>query len=119
MRTTHSERSVSADLERRAVGIGDDLGEAVMVAQVDEQHAAMVADAMAPAGKAHLAADVARAKRAAGMAAIAVHCRLHSLFDRSGRNAESACEGAFVKASIRQFLVAGLAPATHVAARET
>ena len=30
-----------------------------MVAQIDEQHAAMVADAMAPAGQAHIAADVA------------------------------------------------------------
>ena len=66
-------------LESRAVGIGDHLGQAVMVAQIDEQHAAMVADAMAPAGKPHLVADVACAKRAAVMAAIAVHCRLHSL----------------------------------------
>ena len=61
------------DLESRAVGIGDDLREAVMVAQIDEQHAAMVADAMAPAGQAHLVADVARPERAAVMAAIAVH----------------------------------------------
>ena len=36
-----------------------------MVAQVDKQHAAMVADAMAPAGKTHLFADVACAQRAA------------------------------------------------------
>ena len=62
-------------LEGRAVRIGDDLREAVMVAQIDEQHAAMVADAMAPAGKAHIFVDVARAEFAAFMAAIAVHCR--------------------------------------------
>ena len=31
------------DLERRAIGIGHALGQAVMVAQIDEQHAAMVA----------------------------------------------------------------------------
>jgi hypothetical protein len=38
-----------------------------MVAQVDEQHAAMVADAVAPAGQADLIADVALTKRAAGV----------------------------------------------------
>ena len=36
------------DLEGRAVGIGDHLGQAVMVAQVDEQQAAVVAHAVAP-----------------------------------------------------------------------
>ncbi len=64
------------DLERRAVGIGHHLGEAVMVAQIDEQHAAMVADAMAPARKPDLDADVAVAERAAGMAAVAMHARI-------------------------------------------
>ena len=61
------------DLERRAIGIGHHLGQPVMVAQIDEQHAAMVADAMAPAGQPDLGADVAVAKRAASMGAIAVH----------------------------------------------
>ena len=45
-------------LEGRAVGIGHHLGEAVVVAQVDEQQPAMVADAMAPAGQPHGLADV-------------------------------------------------------------
>ncbi len=44
-----------------------------MVAQVDEQHAAMVADAMAPARQPHGLADVALAQRAAGVGAIAMH----------------------------------------------
>ena len=44
-----------------------------MVAQIDEQHAAMVADAMAPAGQPDLLADVALAERAAGMGAVTVH----------------------------------------------
>ncbi len=44
-----------------------------MVAQVDEQHAAVVADAVAPAGEPRLLADVAFAQLAAGMGAIAVH----------------------------------------------
>ena len=44
-----------------------------MIAQVDEQHAAMIADAMAPAGQPDLLADVALAERAAGMGAVTVH----------------------------------------------
>ena len=61
------------DLEGRRIRVGHHLGEAVMVAQVDEQHAAMVADAVAPAGEPHLLADVGFAERAAGMGAVAVH----------------------------------------------
>ncbi len=38
-------------LEGGAVGVGDDLGQAVVVAQVDEQHAAVVAHAVHPAGQ--------------------------------------------------------------------
>ena len=45
-------------LERRRIRVGDALGQAVMVAQVDEQHAAMVADAMAPAGQTDGLVDV-------------------------------------------------------------
>ena len=48
IRTTHSDRSFSAVRNAGRVGVGDHLGEPVMVAQIDEQHAAMVADAMAP-----------------------------------------------------------------------
>ena len=66
-------------LERWAVGIGHHLGEPIMVAQVDEQHAAMVADAMAPARQANLGADVAVAKRAAGMGAVAMHARFRQM----------------------------------------
>ena len=55
------------ELECRAVGVGHHLREPVMVAQVDEQHAAMVADAVAPARQPHDLADIAVAKRAAGM----------------------------------------------------
>ena len=44
-----------------------------MVAQVDEQHAAMVALAMHPAGQAHGRADIGFTKGAASMGAIGVH----------------------------------------------
>ena len=54
-------------------GIGDDLGQAVMVAQVDEQQAAMVAHAVDPARQADVRADVGLAKGGAGVAAIAMH----------------------------------------------
>ena len=52
------------------------LGEAVMVAQIDEQQAAVVADAMAPAGKPDVGAVLGEGQGAAGMGAVAMHdCR--------------------------------------------
>jgi hypothetical protein len=45
-------------LEGRRVRVGHHLGEAVMVAQIDEQHAAMVADAVTPARKPDGGVDV-------------------------------------------------------------
>jgi hypothetical protein len=44
-----------------------------MVAQIDEQYAAMVADAVTPAGNADGLADVFFAELAAGVGAIGVH----------------------------------------------
>ncbi len=49
-------------LEGGAVGIGHDLRQAVMVAKIDEQHAAVVAHAVDPARKARRLADIARAQ---------------------------------------------------------
>jgi hypothetical protein len=43
-----------------------------MVAQVDEQHAAMVADAVAPARQAGDPADIGFAERAAGVGTVTV-----------------------------------------------
>ena len=60
-------------LERRAIRIDHDLGHAVVIAQVDEQHAAVVADAVAPAGKPGGFTDVLGAQGAAGVGAIAMH----------------------------------------------
>src|SRR5208282_479140 len=68
--------------EGSAVGVGHHLREPVMVAHIDEQHAAMIADAMAPARKPHFAADIARSKRAAGMAAIAVHFQIRRRYGK-------------------------------------
>ena len=47
--------------EGRRIRIDDALRHAVMVAQIDEQHAAVIADAVAPAGKAGLRAGVGEA----------------------------------------------------------
>ena len=60
-------------LECRRIRIGHALRQAVMVAQIDEQHAAMVADAMAPARQPDGLADVALAERAAGVGPVAMH----------------------------------------------
>ncbi len=62
------------DLEGRRIRIGDDLGQAVVVAQVDEQQAAMVAHAMHPARQANGGADVALSQLGTGMAAVTMHC---------------------------------------------
>ncbi len=60
-------------LEGRRIRIGDDLGQAVVVAQVDEQQPAMVADAVHPARNADGGADVGFPQLGAGMAAVTVH----------------------------------------------
>jgi len=44
-----------------------------MVAQIDEQHTTVIADAMTPAGKPYGFADFALAERAAGMGAVSMH----------------------------------------------
>ena len=50
--------------ESRRIRIDHALRQSVMVAQIDEQHAAVVADAVAPAGEARLLADVSARVRA-------------------------------------------------------
>ena len=54
-------------VERRRVRIDHALRQSIMVAQIDEQHATMVADAMAPARQAGGLVDIALAERAAGV----------------------------------------------------
>jgi hypothetical protein len=84
--------------ESRTVGIGHHLRQAVVIAQIDEQHAAVVADTVAPAGEADGLAGMLFAKRAAGMGAVAVHQNLR--LDEGGqRRAKSAWGSCFVKAS--------------------
>ena len=75
--------AVDADDEFRAqllriaeggrIRIDDALGEAVMVAQIDEQQAAVVADAMAPSGKPDVGAVLGEGQGAAGMGSVAMH----------------------------------------------
>jgi hypothetical protein len=44
-----------------------------MVAQIDEQDTAMVANAMTPAGQTNALADIALPERAAGMGPVTMH----------------------------------------------
>ena len=60
-------------LEGRQIRVGHHLGEPVMVAQVDEQHAAVVADAVTPARKPDGGTDLLGAQRAAIMGTIPMH----------------------------------------------
>jgi hypothetical protein len=73
------------DLEGGRIRIGDDLGQAVMIAQVDEQHAAMVAHAVHPAREPDIGAGVALAKRGAGVGTVAMHV----ISSRLGRRADN------------------------------
>ena len=59
--------------EGRRVGIDHALRQAVMIAQVDEQHAAVVADSVAPARKAHGLPGLGEAERAASVGAVSMH----------------------------------------------
>ena len=78
--------------ECRAVGVGDDLGQPIVVAQVDEQHPAMVADAMDPPGQAHVVADIGLAQRRTGVGAVAVEGGLsHGRGFPSDRLRSQAC----------------------------
>ena len=62
--------------QRRALRLGDDLGDAVMIAQIDEQHAAVITLAVDPAGQANGLADGARVERGAIVGSVGVHGRL-------------------------------------------
>ena len=59
-------------LEGRRGRINDDLGEAIVIAQVDEQQATMVAHPVDPAGKADVLALVVNSKLATGVAPVGV-----------------------------------------------
>ena len=91
-------------LEGGAVGIGHHLRDAVVVAQVDEQHAAVVAHAMHPARQARGFADIGFAQGAAGVRAVTVqfglgHGALVSIEDGRELSRKSAWAAAKVKAA--------------------
>lgn len=60
-------------LEGRRIRIGDALRQPVMVAEIDEQQPAMVANAVTPAREADGLVDVCFAQRAAGMGPVTMH----------------------------------------------
>jgi hypothetical protein len=61
------------DRQRRRIAVCDDLGNAVVITQIDEQHAAMVAPTMQPTRKADSLTDVTRPERGAVVGTIGVH----------------------------------------------
>ena len=112
-RTTHSERRVSAVLKAGQIRVGHALGDAVMVAEIDEQHAAMIADAVAPAGEAHDLTDLALAQFSTGMRAVAVHFPL-GLEAGAGGPARSARTTACEAGPVKARPLAGLTPFHYV-----
>ena len=85
-------------LERRRIRIGDALGHAVMVAQVDEQKPAMVADAVAPTGQPHGLTDIALPQGVAMMGTVAMHYSMPGFMEEIGADwAERTCRRSFVK----------------------
>ena len=65
-----------------------------MVAQIDEQHAAVVADTMAPAGETGLGAGIALAKGATGVRTVAMHGSIDLLETRGlAKLAENVTRG--------------------------
>jgi hypothetical protein len=71
-------------LERRRIRIDHALRQPVVVAQIDEQHPTVVADAMAPAGQTDRLADIALAKRAAGVGPVTMHGCPESASEEAG-----------------------------------
>ena len=59
--------------ESGRIRIDHALGDPVVVAQIDEQQAAVIADAVAPAGKANVGSLFGEGQGAAGMGAVAMH----------------------------------------------
>ena len=59
--------------EERLLGLEHDLGDAVVIAQIDEQQLAVVPLAVHPAGQPHALPDVRGVQLAAGVGAIGVH----------------------------------------------
>ena len=77
--------------EEGMLGLKDDLGDAVVIAQVDEQQLAVVALAVHPAGQAHGQADLSRAQLAAVVGAIGMHAGPRGQGSRRCRSI--ACRG--------------------------
>jgi hypothetical protein len=65
-------------IESLRIRVDHTLGHAVVIAQIDEQHAAMIANAMAPARKTNRFAGLRFARVAAAMGAVAVHDKVTS-----------------------------------------
>ena len=70
---TLSGRTAVASANADAPSIDDALGDAIMVAQIDEQQVAVIALAVHPAGQADFCAGIGEAQSAASVRAIGMH----------------------------------------------
>ena len=89
-------------LEGRRMRVGHGLGQAVMVAEIDEQQPAMIAQAMHPARQSHGLADILFAQRAASMGAIVVHGLVGKPKPKRGWMREIARNSAWRPALVKQ-----------------
>jgi hypothetical protein len=91
------------DRQRRAVAIGHDLGDAVMVAQIDEEHAAMVALAVDPARQADALPGLGGRERAAGVGTVGMGHGVLASSDRRNDKPRAlvACGGDFQPPLVR------------------
>ena len=101
----------------RAVAVAQDLRDAVMVAQVDEQHAAVIAHPMHPAGQTNFLTRIRGAEGGAGMAAIGVHhsplsraCRIVARSTAKAGQSQATLPAAAVKTARRAWNDACAAP---------
>ena len=79
MRTTVSLVSLSSASLAGGAGTGDELHDAVVVAQIDEEDAAQVSAIVQPAAQPDVGADVRGAELAAGVGPVPMHRRSSSL----------------------------------------
>ena len=102
----------------RGVGAGDELDDAVVVAQIDEEDAAQIPSVVQPARQAHGGADVGGAQRAAGVGTVPMHrpSNLSVVPDR-GRPRNWACPSSQAYRPVPGRL-RGVSAASHLGHRD-
>ena len=90
--TTDSTPNPIERLERSRVGVGDDLRDSIMIAQINKQQMTVVAFAMNPPRQASSLSDIVEAQFGAGMCSIGVHDE-SALLNENCRKLRAALQG--------------------------